>query len=138
MKHDVHVKEVRANSHANLVLLHRVYTLMEQRQWWKARNSFLTEELEKHGKLECYYCHREDLVIENGTGGKQATVDHKKPISSGGKEFDKENFAVCCHSCNSKKGSTDLDTFVNGKYLKNKEKIYRSAKKNREERKDSC
>lgn len=123
MKHDVHVKEVRANSHAGLVLLNRVYTLLEQRQWTKARDSFLKEELEKHGKLICHYCHRDDLILENGKGGKQATVDHKKPISAGGKEFDKENFAVCCMSCNSKKGSTDLETFVNGRYLKTKKKL---------------
>lgn len=123
MKHDVRIKDAPANSHANLVLLNRTYTLIEQRQWWKARNGFLSEQLQKHGKLECHYCHRDDLTLENGAGGRQATVDHKKPISAGGKEFDKSNFAVCCHSCNSKKGSSEIETFVNGKYLMTKKRL---------------
>ena len=123
MKHDIRVKEILPNTYANLVLLNKTYTLIEQRQWMEVRTEFLNEELSKHGKLKCHYCHRDDLIIKNGVGGTKATVDHIKAVSMGGKQFDKNNFAVCCSSCNSKKGTDTLESFVNSGYLKTKRRL---------------
>jgi 5-methylcytosine-specific restriction endonuclease McrA len=89
----------------------------------KARTSFLKAELEKHGKLICAYCKRDDLQLLGKV--KKATVDHIKPKSLGGAEFSHENFAVCCRGCNGKKGSELEENFISGKYLALKKKHQR-------------
>jgi len=120
MHHDICIKTIRASDYANLILLNRTYSMLERRRWFKVRKEFLAEQLIKTGNLTCFYCNRNDLTIEGPKSA--ATVDHIIPKSSGGKEFDKENFAVCCFSCNSKKGSATKESFEAGRYLTIKKK----------------
>ncbi len=113
--------EVHIQSYANLVLMQRVYSNLEQRAWLKARNAFLKEELAKHGKLVCHYCGRDDLKLKAATKKEhQATVDHIIPQSKGGDRFDKSNFAVCCHTCNRRKASEPAEEFKNSRYIAKK------------------
>ena len=124
MRHNVFIKDLRASSYANLVLLNRVYSSCERKQWVESRHDFLQAELKKHGKLICAYCKRDDLELE-GTK-KKATVDHVMPKSLGGHEFSHKNFAVCCRGCNGKKGSDLEADFIHGKYLALKKKHQRT------------
>jgi 5-methylcytosine-specific restriction endonuclease McrA len=121
MKHQVILAgEVHVQSYANLVLLQKVYSNLEQRQWVKRRKEFLKEELAKHGKLVCHYCGKDDLKLKSTKRAEQATVDHIVPISAGGEPLDKKNFAVCCGTCNRRKASTPADDFKKSKYIKKK------------------
>jgi 5-methylcytosine-specific restriction endonuclease McrA len=122
MKHNVLIKNVQSNSHAASVLLHQVYEQMERRAWSKARDAFLTEELEKHGTLRCHYCGRSGLKRKCGSMKDRATVDHVQATSKGGDMFDHKNFRVCCDSCNRKKSNSPVEIFEASKYLTNKKK----------------
>lgn len=127
MKHSVDKPEsVHISSYANLVLLNKVYSQLERRDWFRARKSFLTEEINKHGKLTCFYCKRSDLKLKAKKRSQQATVDHLIPKSLGGHASDKTNFVVCCNSCNQKKGSATPDNFLNSRYLESKKKYHLS------------
>lgn len=71
---------------------------------------FLEEMLEKHGELHCVYCGKEDLKIyywwESKKRIDQATADHFYPKSIDSHlSMEKSNLRVCCHNCNTKKGS---------------------------------
>src|SRR5258706_3382929 len=67
----------------------------------------------KSQSKNCYYCgyyivFKEDL-----------TVDHKLPISKGGKT-NRKNLVVCCKGCNEEKGSmTEIEFFNYMKYKEN-------------------
>ncbi len=123
MRHSVHKPDtVHVSSYANLVLLNMVYSSLERREWIKARKAFLKEQLEKHGKLICFYCNRSDLKFKSKKRHEQATVDHLVAKSLGGHASDKANFLVCCNSCNHRKGSEELQKFLDSKYLQNKRK----------------
>ena len=63
------------------------------------------------GVLKCIYCHRE---LTN----KEATLEHKQPLSSGGTNA-KENLAIACGHCNS--GKKDKTEAEYKEWLKNKE-----------------
>lgn len=49
-------------------------------------------------KVPCFYC--EELVTFKGS-----TIDHKTPISRGGKYRELSNLAITCWSCNHYKGN---------------------------------
>ncbi len=119
MKHEVFIVDLQPSHYANLVLLNRYYSSLERRCWNRARKKFLKQELEKYGKLTCAYCSLTNLQLEGGDAQKSkiATVDHVVPKSEGGDEFSLENFAVCCWSCNRKKGSESADDFTNSRYI---------------------
>ncbi len=122
MKHTVYytVGETHVHSYANLVLLQRLYAQLEQRRWVKERKKFLQEEIKKHGKLICGYCHNDKLKLKTQRRCEQATVDHVVPKSKGGDPWDHANFVVCCNSCNKKKASHDADVFKCSKYISRK------------------
>lgn len=55
--------------------------------WWK----------QKIAQGECYYC-------QESFHSEQLTLDHKVPLSRGGRS-NKGNVVVCCKDCNSSKSS---------------------------------
>jgi len=120
MKHNIFISTLQASDYANLVLLNRCYSAQERRRWSKSRHSFLQEELKKHGKLVCAYCGRDDLKINDKKF--TVTVDHIQAKSTGGSEFNHDNFAVSCSACNRKKGSTKESDFISSKYLTDRKK----------------
>ena len=120
VRHDITMATVDRTSYANLILLQRRYAQLENRCWMRSRKNFLAEELQKHGTLTCHYCGRTNLKLKSKRRCEQATVDHVVAKSNGGDPYDRENFAVCCASCNKKKASKTADDFINSKYLKTK------------------
>jgi 5-methylcytosine-specific restriction endonuclease McrA len=120
MKHTVFMDDVHVSSYANLVLLQRLYTQLENRRWVKERKAFLIRELNEKGKLVCHYCHRDNLKLKSPKRHEQATVDHVLAKSAGGDAYDPANFVVCCNSCNQRKASHSVLDFMNSKYIKNK------------------
>lgn len=80
------------------------------------------KEREESGDLNCEYCNKGPLIIYSFNPTKKnnpkfnrkngATVDHKNPISRGGKKFDRDNLAVCCHSCNQKKSNMSWEELL--------------------------
>ena len=61
----------------------------------------------------CYYC---GVSLRKSKPGEwtrkvpQATVDHKQPLSRGGKD-EPDNWAVCCQPCNTRKGRMTEEEF---------------------------
>lgn len=96
---------------------------------------FLKDTLEERKILKCEYCNKGPLVIYDsffvkgydtdyikyGTFKPRngATCDHKTPISKGGDKFKYENLAVCCATCNRRKGNMTYEQWIH--YLKTKE-----------------
>lgn len=96
---------------------------------------FLKDTLKKEGVLKCEYCNKGPLIIYDNFFTKSfdtdyikygsfkskngATCDHKNPISKGGSKFTYENLAVCCSTCNTRKGSMTYDQWMH--YLETKE-----------------
>ena len=118
MKHAVFMRDVYISSYANLVLLQRLYTQLENRRWAKSRKEFLTKELREKGKLTCHYCHKSNLKMGAKKRHEQATVDHVLAQSEGGDRYDHSNFVVCCNSCNAKKSNVTIKSFLESTYLK--------------------
>lgn len=70
--------------------------------WWK----------NKLQEAVCYYC---ELKVEP----KLLTMDHKVPISKGGKST-KNNIVLCCKDCNTKKKQeTAADILIEKNFEKN-------------------
>lgn len=92
---------------------------MESKRWNRARRAFLVEQSKK-GRLECFYCKRNELKLKSKKRNEQATVDHYIPKSGGGDPFSSSNFVVCCHSCNRRKGSLSAKEFLESDYIKKK------------------
>lgn len=59
--------------------------------------------------LVCPYCLK---VIPP----KEISIDHKIPLSRGGKTV-KENLVVCCKKCNQEKGSLTVEEYLEWKKL---------------------
>lgn len=114
--------DVHVSSYANLVLLNKLYSTMENSRWAKERQDFLHNELNIKGSLCCYYCLKDGLKLKSKKRHEQATVDHIIAKSLGGDQFSHANFVVCCDSCNRRKGTMSPQEFVNSKYLKEKKK----------------
>lgn len=127
MKHIVHGADgVHIASYANLVLLNRVYTQLEQRQWNRSRKLFLENKLKDCGRLVCHYCGNRNLKIKSSNRHEQATVDHVVPKSKGGAPWDHSNFVVSCNSCNKKKATLNAEEFLASVYIKRKRKSTKS------------
>lgn len=93
-------------------LLRRQLAKEELENWVEFREQLLRENQQRNdGKLVCYYCGRDDLVseVEDMSSAARrailATIDHKVPLSKGGKQFDPDNCVVACCPCNEKKGN---------------------------------
>lgn len=114
--------DVHVSSYANLVLLNKLYSTMENSRWAKERQDFLLNELNSKGSLKCHYCLKDGLKISSKKRYEQATVDHVIAKSLGGDQFSHTNFVVCCDSCNRRKGTMSPQEFVNSKYLRDKKK----------------
>ena len=114
------MEDVHISSYANLVLLQRLYTQMEDNHWSKSRKEFLVNELRNKGNLTCYYCGKPDLQLKSDSRHQQATVDHVLAQSEGGDRYDHNNFVVCCSSCNKRKASYSALDFLDSKYIKTK------------------
>lgn len=87
---------------------------------------FLKDRKSENISLYCEYCNRGPLKIYgyslsalkrgrffssfNAIDG--ATCDHKEPISKGGDVFNYNNLAVCCSSCNEKKGNMTWENWI--------------------------
>ena len=119
MKHIIHNDDVHIQSYAHLVLLNKVYSVMESKRWNRSKNAFLKEQASK-GPLTCFYCGNSNLKRQSTKRAEQATVDHYIPKSVGGDPFSASNFVVCCHSCNQKKASMTPEEFIKSDYIKNK------------------
>ncbi len=120
MKHTVHMDDVHISSYANLVLLQRLYSQIENSQWAIERKKFLRKQLRENKMLKCFYCNKGNLKLRTTKKGEQATVDHYIPKSIGGDQFSASNFVVCCHSCNRAKGSKTPEEFLRSDYIKKK------------------
>ena len=59
----------------------------------------------------CHYCKQQMIVSDKYPHYKSPSVDHKKPLSSGGVN-DKENLVGCCHRCNIIKGTMTYETYL--------------------------
>ena len=59
--------------------------MLRRSQWWK----------NKRGKNRCYYC-------QKNFSAKELTMDHRIPLTRGGKSC-KSNIVPCCKECNNNK-----------------------------------
>lgn len=59
--------------------------LLRKSQWWK----------NKRGHNQCYYCQKKFPA-------KELTMDHRVPLTRGGKSI-KSNLVPCCKECNNNK-----------------------------------
>lgn len=85
--------------------------------WLDFRMDLLTLWEEEHGTLKCVYCGQDNLekVTEGIRPQYQATLDHVKPLSKGGAEYDESNLVCACLRCNQKKANMTLEQFNNMK-----------------------
>jgi 5-methylcytosine-specific restriction endonuclease McrA len=104
-KHNILYEPNRANCHAAAVLLKDSYPKPWE-IWLDFRMELLTLWKNERGILTCEYCGMEGLhiITEGVPACLQATLDHVRPRSKGGAEFDINNLAVACRPCNAKKG----------------------------------
>jgi 5-methylcytosine-specific restriction endonuclease McrA len=84
--------------------------------------NFLKKKQKLEGELHCEYCDKHPLKIYYF--GKKfktqdgATVDHRNPVSKGGKPYDESNMAVSCYKCNQQKADMNYEDWL--EILKNK------------------
>jgi len=103
-RHNVLVDEPHDKSRASLVMLTHFYRTFEVERWLSFRLEVMTEHLEEHGDLVCYYCGKKNLQIESESRKQLATLDHIHPRAKGGAEYDRDNLVIACAKCNEKKG----------------------------------
>ena len=66
--------------------------------------------------FKCFYC--STTLTKAGTlSNKSATLDHKIPLSNGGKN-DIHNLVLACRRCNQLKGRKTAGTYLRGNILK--------------------
>ena len=96
---------------------------------------FLKDTLEEKRVLKCEYCNKGPLIIYDTFFVKNfdtdyikygsfrskngATCDHKTPVSKVGDKFNYKNLAVCCSTCNTRKGNMTYEEWTH--YLNTKE-----------------
>lgn len=64
----------------------------------------IKKRLSKKSANKCHYC-----GVQNKR--KDMTVDHKTPLSKGGKNTG-SNYVLACFDCNQKKGDMDYDEYM--------------------------
>jgi hypothetical protein len=94
---------------SNPANVHRAKRILFSRQ-------YLHNVLDEKGCLECTYCRKRNLIIEEEgmkiSNKTKATIDHVVPISLGGAVFDVENVLVACGTCNRRKRNHSLEFFL--------------------------
>ncbi len=126
--HRIYVSNPHVKSLSSLVLLNDFFlkqdvSYLEEPMFLiriKFSRNFLHKVLKETGCLDCSYCRRKNLIIEErGMVVKdhlKATIDHVQPISKGGGLLDEQNIIVACGLCNRRKGSMSLGEFLVSKY----------------------
>ncbi len=56
----------------------------------------------------CFYCGR---TMTLSIGNRRATIDHRVPLSRGGRH-DPDNLVAACYRCNQWKGDEEEETFL--------------------------
>lgn len=75
-------------------------------EWVALREDFKRKKLKKDGFYSCFYCKK--------TLREDVTVDHIKPRSKYPElQFEVDNLVISCRSCNSSKGTKELEDFLN-------------------------
>lgn len=106
-----------SQSLASLVMLKKTYekrdrsgVKKDRKKNWRIyltfRNRFLRRKKKLEGDLVCYICGKPGLMANNNSPNaknKEATLEHKVPISKGGKIYCEENCEVACLKCNNSK-----------------------------------
>jgi hypothetical protein len=72
----------------------------------KASEQTIIKEFKQKNKKICYYCGKPISDLAN-----DLTVDHKLPVSRGGKTAD-ENLAICCKLCNQDKADLTEEEYI--------------------------
>jgi len=88
-------------------------TVKELIKWKKVRKRWLIDTGEEK---RCFYC--SEILTK-----KTTTIDHVVPIAKNGGKYDTDNFVVCCHECNHKKGNKTFSQWMKcggEKYLTDK------------------
>lgn len=102
------------------------------------RHRYLNNIKKETGDLVCHYCGKSHLDIGyieqeflylNNKNKNLATIDHVVPASTGIDILDTKNWVVACKKCNSRKGNSSYEDFVE-RMKKNKRR--RDAKINRQ------
>jgi 5-methylcytosine-specific restriction endonuclease McrA len=125
IKHTVYLDHPCSNSYASLVLLQDdllkqdadyLANQYDRMELVRLSRAFLNNVLEEHGDLQCTYCRKSDLIIEEEgmkvQASRMATIDHVVPISEGADPFDTSNLVVACRICNGKKSNLTLSVFL--------------------------
>lgn len=77
-----------------------------------------TELAQRDGGWYCYYCgdevHPDPDRVDSLHKPKQATIDHKTPLSRGGADS-KRNTVIACKDCNDEKSDSDFTMFYQKK-----------------------
>ncbi len=99
----------------------------------RLRKQWLLSQADDEGRICCEYCKVPCSVRPKKYGNEYAaTVDHKMPLSRGGKDWP-TNWAVACNRCNNTKGSMTDQQYM--RFLE-RHRIEREAR--RELRREVC
>lgn len=109
-------------SYCSLVLLNDYYTNycdyngriekngreFKKNKYKRMRDSFIKDQIRLGNADFCWYCGCSVKV------GVNLTVDHIVSKDNDGDWYNKDNFAICCRSCNEEKGNKSLEEFLEG------------------------
>jgi len=99
-RHIILVDDPDITSYASYILLKRhYYESYDYTNWLAFRDYYLAS----YDILTCKYCGKTNLKINTTNTNELATIDHIRPRSKGGAEYDYDNLCVCCYNCNQKK-----------------------------------
>jgi len=99
-RHIILVDDPDITSYASYILLKRhYYESYDYTNWLAFRDYYLAS----YDILTCKYCGKTNLKINTTNTNELATIDHIRPRSKGGAEYDYNNLCVCCYTCNQKK-----------------------------------
>ena len=99
-RHIIMVDDPHITSYAAYILLKRkYYETYNYANWLAFRDYYLSQ----YETLTCAYCGKTNLKINSNNNNELATIDHIRPRSKGGAEYDYDNLCVCCYTCNQKK-----------------------------------
>ena len=131
---DILLGKPTVGSRASLILLNDYFRGLELQSYIDKYNIDLSEykdiKISKSGLIEivrsifdkryldnsdkvCEYCNKQCYTHEcKNNRHDTATVDHKNPLVDCCYRFDEDNIAVCCYSCNNKKGQLLYDEWM--------------------------
>ena len=99
-KHIIMVEDPHISSYTAMILLKQKYYETYDFNHWLA---FRAEYLSRFDVLTCNYCGKTNLKAETKNTNELATIDHIRPRSKGGSEYDYDNLCIACFTCNQKK-----------------------------------